>query len=100
MFRANLAENNGELDAMRDDVELARWTSSGRIGERWGLANTLRSKALLLTLDGDLDAAEAAYDEALELMAQLQVAGRRGVPARPHRRAGAAPRRRSRGPAR
>jgi predicted ATPase len=71
MFRAALAENDGDVALMRSDLEIAL-VEFRRLGERWGLANTLRSKALVDTLDGDLGAAEAAYEEALDLMAQLK----------------------------
>ncbi len=50
----------------------SRCRSSAPSANAGGSRNTLRSKALLLTLDGELDAAEQAYDEALDLMAQLK----------------------------
>jgi predicted ATPase/DNA-binding SARP family transcriptional activator len=71
MFRASLAENDGDVELMRSDVDIAL-AEFRRLGERWGLANTLRSKALIDSMDGDLDAAEAAYEEAFDLMAQLK----------------------------
>jgi predicted ATPase/DNA-binding SARP family transcriptional activator len=71
MFRATLYENDGQTDAMRADVDIAL-AEFRRIGERWGLANTLRSKALLDSLAGNLDAAAAAYEEARSLMAELR----------------------------
>ncbi|MBN9620097.1 MAG: hypothetical protein J0H43_10270, partial [Actinobacteria bacterium] len=40
-------------------------------GERWGLASTLRGRAQLLTLDGRLTDAEAAYERALELAGEI-----------------------------
>jgi predicted ATPase/DNA-binding SARP family transcriptional activator len=70
MFRGNLAENTGDLAAMRADTYAALERFRG-MGERWGTASTLRVLALLHTYDGELDAAEAAYHEALELMAQM-----------------------------
>jgi ATP/maltotriose-dependent transcriptional regulator MalT len=70
MFRGNLAENTGDLGAMRADT-YASLEQFRRLGERWGTASTLRVLALLHTYDGELDAAEAAYHEALELMAQM-----------------------------
>jgi predicted ATPase/DNA-binding SARP family transcriptional activator len=71
MFRAALAENDGDVALMRSDIDIAL-VEFRRLGERWGLANTLRSKALVDTLEGNLDAAEAAYEEAFDLMAQLK----------------------------
>jgi predicted ATPase len=70
MFRAAIAENNGDVDGMRAD---AAWALSEfrRLGERWGTATTLRSMAHLHTLDRDLVAATAAYEEALAVMAQM-----------------------------
>jgi predicted ATPase/DNA-binding SARP family transcriptional activator len=70
MFRANLAENNGDVDGMRADIELAL-AEFRRIGERWGMASTLRGLAMLHTLDGRLDDAVDAYLEALRLAAEL-----------------------------
>jgi predicted ATPase len=70
MFRANLAENSGDVDAMRADTYTAL-AEFRQLGERWGIASTLRAVALLHTLDGDLDAAELAIDEALALMTEM-----------------------------
>jgi predicted ATPase/DNA-binding SARP family transcriptional activator len=70
MFRANLAENEGNVEAMRRETETAL-AEFRRLGERWGLASTLRGYAHLCTLDGRLDDARAAYEEALELAGQL-----------------------------
>ncbi len=71
MFRANIAENAGDIDGMRADIDAAL-AEFRRLGERWGLGNTLRGRALIHTLDGELEQAEAAYAEAFELMAQLK----------------------------
>ncbi len=71
MFRANLYENDGEIELMRADVEIAL-AEFRRLGERWGLANTLRSKALLDMMSGKLDEAAAEYQEALDLMTALR----------------------------
>jgi predicted ATPase/DNA-binding SARP family transcriptional activator len=70
MFRANLAENDGDVAAMRTETEIAL-AEFRQLGERWGLAGTLRGLAQLHTLDGRLDDACAAYEEALRLSAEL-----------------------------
>ncbi len=70
MFRAGLAENDGDVATMRAETEIAL-AEFRRIGERWGLFNTLRGRAQLCTLDGRLDEARAAYLEALQLAAEL-----------------------------
>ena len=71
MFRANIAENNGELDAMESDIVHALGDFRA-LGERWGLANTLSALATLLTLRGELAQAEAAFEEAVDLMRLLK----------------------------
>ncbi len=52
-IRLAFAENDGDLETMRTDVAvgLAEWEA---IGDRWGLAALLTSRAQLRTLDGDL----------------------------------------------
>jgi predicted ATPase/DNA-binding SARP family transcriptional activator len=69
-MRAILAENDGEVDALRvaADMALQRYRA---IGERWGLSNTLRLVGTLCMLDGDLDGATAAYTEALSVLKEL-----------------------------
>ena len=94
MMRAILAENDGEVDALRvaADGALQRYRA---LGERWGLSSTLRLVGTVCMLDSDLDGATAAYTEALavlkelgsrddEFMLRLQLAdlaSRRGDPA-------------------
>ncbi|WP_322763226.1 AfsR/SARP family transcriptional regulator, partial [Frankia sp. Cr2] len=70
MFRAGLAENDGDVGRMRADAVTAL-AQFRVLGERWGIATTLRTMAMLHTLDGELDAAAAAYEEALALMREL-----------------------------
>ena len=70
MFRGSMAENTGDLAAMRADI-LAALSEFRRLGERWGTASSLRALAQLHTVDGDLDEAESCYLEALELMSQM-----------------------------
>ena len=74
MMRAILAENDGEVDALRvtADGALQRYRV---LGERWGLSNTLRLVGTLCMLDGDLDGATAAYTEALAVLKELGIAG-------------------------
>jgi predicted ATPase/DNA-binding SARP family transcriptional activator len=70
MMRAILAENDGEVDALRVAAggALQRYRV---LGERWGLSNTLRLVGTLCMLDGDLDGATAAYTEALAVLKEL-----------------------------
>jgi predicted ATPase/DNA-binding SARP family transcriptional activator len=63
MFRARLAENDGDLDQVRVDLAVAL-ECFGRIGDRWGLATALPMRALLRQYDGDLDGALADLREA------------------------------------
>jgi predicted ATPase/DNA-binding SARP family transcriptional activator len=70
MFRANIAENEGDIDTMRATVTdaLARFTT---MGERWGLASCLQMVGQLHTSDGRLDDALANYQEAMRLVGEL-----------------------------
>ncbi len=63
MFRAQFAENDGNLDQVRVDVAAAL-QCFGRVGDRWGLATALPIRALLRQYDGDLDGALADLREA------------------------------------
>ncbi|NUT47407.1 MAG: AfsR/SARP family transcriptional regulator, partial [Saccharothrix sp.] len=63
MFRASFAENEGDLDQVRVDVAAAL-DAFGRTGDRWGLASTLPTRAMLRQYDGDLDGALADLREA------------------------------------
>ena len=56
VFRAQLAENNGDLDQVRADVEAALDCFT-RAGDRWGVATALPMRAQLRQYDGDLDGA-------------------------------------------
>ncbi|MCU7727955.1 winged helix-turn-helix domain-containing protein [Actinoplanes sp. KI2] len=56
MFRAQFAENNGDVGQLRVDVEGAL-DAFGRVGDRWGLATSLPMRAQLRQYDGDLDGA-------------------------------------------
>jgi predicted ATPase/DNA-binding SARP family transcriptional activator len=56
LFRAQLSENEGDLDQVRIDVAAAldRFTEAG---DRWGIATALPMRALLRQYDDDLDGA-------------------------------------------
>ncbi|HET8583705.1 MAG TPA: BTAD domain-containing putative transcriptional regulator [Jatrophihabitans sp.] len=70
MFRANLAENSGDVETMRAETDGAL-AEFRRLGERWGAASTLRGQAQLYALDGRLDEAVEAYLEGLQLQGEL-----------------------------
>jgi predicted ATPase/DNA-binding SARP family transcriptional activator len=71
MARAQLAENEGDVDTMR--VQLAAALEGFRdVGDRWALALALTSWGALRTIDGALDDAAAALDEARGLLDSLQ----------------------------
>ena len=69
-FRSAVAENNGDVAQMRIDAEQAVREFRG-LGERWGLANSLQILAQLKTVDGDLDAAVACFEEALAMVVEM-----------------------------
>jgi len=67
---ARAAENEGNLVQMR--IAVAEAVGRFRaLGERWGLSNALQIVAGIRMLDGDLDGANAEYDEAGRLLAEL-----------------------------
>ncbi|MEV4575701.1 BTAD domain-containing putative transcriptional regulator [Nonomuraea jabiensis] len=70
LFRARFAENAGELDTVRADVEaaLARFRQAG---DRWGQAGALPMRAQLREYDDDLDGALADLHEARTLAAEF-----------------------------
>ncbi|MEP6799081.1 MAG: BTAD domain-containing putative transcriptional regulator, partial [Lapillicoccus sp.] len=70
MFRVIIAENAGDVDQMREDVEIASAEFDG-LGDRWGKASLLAVRGQLQTLDGELDAAIASFDLASRYMADL-----------------------------
>ncbi|MET0415674.1 MAG: BTAD domain-containing putative transcriptional regulator, partial [Actinoplanes sp.] len=63
MFRAQFAENQGDLDQTRVDVTAALDCFT-RAGDRWGVATVLPMRALVRQYDGDLDGALADLREA------------------------------------
>ncbi|QUQ68778.1 BTAD domain-containing putative transcriptional regulator [Kutzneria sp. CA-103260] len=70
MFRAELAENAGDLDAVRTDVAAAL-TCFRESGDHWGQAAALPMRAQLRQYDGDLDGAVADLREAQSLAAEF-----------------------------
>ena len=70
MFRAQFAENAGELDRTRTDVEAAL-ACFRQVGDRWGQANALPMRAQLRQYDDDLDGALADLREARSLAAEF-----------------------------
>ncbi|GLY76269.1 hypothetical protein [Actinoallomurus iriomotensis] len=70
MFRAQSAENSGELDGMRADVEAAL-ACFRQVGDRWGQATALPMRAQLRQYDGDLDGALADLHEARSLAGEF-----------------------------
>jgi hypothetical protein len=74
MMRANLAENNGEIELIRSDTA-AGIEEFRRIGDRWGLAGCLSTYARLCTVDGDLAGAVERYREACGLLRELGAIG-------------------------
>ena len=70
MMAAGLADNRGDLVAMR----LAAAEAAERfraLGERWGLSATVQIIGNIRMLDGDLDGATDAFNEAGRLLAEL-----------------------------
>ncbi|GAA0464716.1 SARP family transcriptional regulator [Paractinoplanes deccanensis] len=66
VFRAQFAENEGNLDQVRADVESAL-EIFGQVGDRWGLATVLPTRAMVRQYDGDLDGALADLRRARSL---------------------------------
>ncbi|HEY0238186.1 MAG TPA: BTAD domain-containing putative transcriptional regulator [Friedmanniella sp.] len=67
---ASAAENAGDVDGMRRAAATA-YAGFADLGDRWGLSSTLLVLGEVHTLDGDLDAAVAAYEEAAGYVAVL-----------------------------
>jgi tetratricopeptide (TPR) repeat protein len=63
MFRAQVAENEGDLVQVRADVTAAL-ECFGEVGDHWGMATALPMRALLRQYDGDLDGALADLSRA------------------------------------
>ncbi|MEV4021003.1 AfsR/SARP family transcriptional regulator, partial [Nonomuraea angiospora] len=76
LFRARFAENAGELDTMRTDVEAAL-ACFRQAGDRWGQASALPMRAQLRQYDDDLDGALADLHEARTLAGEFGSLGLR-----------------------
>jgi tetratricopeptide (TPR) repeat protein len=70
MFRAFIEENEGRHERSGHDMLVAK-NAFAATGDRWGLAMTTRALAGVHSLDGDHDAAIAAYREALTYLDEL-----------------------------
>lgn len=68
--RALFAENEGNLDQVRIDIDAA-YEDFAQIGDRWGLASVLSARGTLRAQDGDLPGAIADYETALHLAIEL-----------------------------
>jgi predicted ATPase/DNA-binding SARP family transcriptional activator len=77
-IHAQIAENEGRLDEMADQlgVALERFRATG---DRWGTAAVLSELASLRMLSGDLDGAEVALGETEALMEELGSGPDRGM---------------------
>ena len=70
MMRALLAENNGDVPLMRESLDAAL-PAFRQLGERFGLSSCLELQARIAVLDGDLDQAIDALDQAARTTRQL-----------------------------
>jgi predicted ATPase/DNA-binding SARP family transcriptional activator len=70
LFRARIAENEGDLAGVRRDTEEAL-AGFRLVGDRWGQATTLPMRALIRQYDRDLDGALADLDTARALSAEF-----------------------------
>lgn len=69
-IRANFLENEGQVEAIRIDADVAHAEFSA-VGDRWGLSLVLTARGLVRTFDGDLDGALADYRQALACTTEL-----------------------------
>jgi predicted ATPase/DNA-binding SARP family transcriptional activator/tetratricopeptide (TPR) repeat protein len=70
MFRAAMAENEGDIETMRSYIAAAL-AGFEQLGERWGLATCLQAIGVLQASEGDLDGARASYEQALRHVGEL-----------------------------
>lgn len=71
IVRANFAENQGDTAAMRADVDAAL-VDFESIGDRWGIATTLNSRAWLRSIESDVAGALADYERAQRQLREMQ----------------------------
>jgi predicted ATPase/DNA-binding SARP family transcriptional activator len=69
-FRANVAENEGDVDAMRRDLD-ASVDDLRDLGDQWLLGSNLASRGRIRTMDGDLDGAVADFAQAAAALAEI-----------------------------
>jgi predicted ATPase/DNA-binding SARP family transcriptional activator len=63
-------ENNGDVDAMRVEVDQA-FAAFEAIGDRWGLSSVLAARASIRAMDGDVAGAIADYEQAGACLREL-----------------------------
>jgi predicted ATPase/DNA-binding SARP family transcriptional activator len=70
MMRVAIAENDGDVETMRHDVEASveEWAA---IGDGWGIATALATRGQLRTMDGDLQGAADDFQVALRHITDL-----------------------------
>jgi tetratricopeptide (TPR) repeat protein len=78
VMRANIAENEGDVETMRAAATTALDQFSA-IGDRWGLAGTLATLGLVRMLDGELEGAVEAYEQAAQHLDELGAVGDSGM---------------------
>ena len=71
IMRANFAENMGDTAAMWVDIDAALLDFES-IGDRWGIATTLTSRAWLRTIDSDPAGALADFERAQQHLREMQ----------------------------
>ncbi len=70
MFRAIMAENEGDVDDMRRDLD-ASVDDLRELGDSWLLGSSLSSRGRVRTMDGDLFAAIADFEQAASCLAEV-----------------------------
>lgn len=70
MLRGLFSENAGDPATLREDLTLALEQFT-ELGERWGKATTLAGLAGLMVTEGEVDKALAAYEEAHDLLIEI-----------------------------
>jgi predicted ATPase len=73
LMRAAFKEHIGYAPGIRDDLIVAT-DAFRQVGERWGMAMSLHLRGELEQTTGDLGAASASFQEALELTTQIDAA--------------------------